>query len=49
MIDFLDRLPKDGEVVTLEDGTVLTAIKVSRNRIQMVRIELPEKESKDEE
>lgn len=49
MIDFLDRLPKDGEVVTLEDGTGLTAIKVSRNRIQMVRIELPEKESKDEE
>ena len=49
MIDFLDRLPKDGEVVTLEDGTVLTAIKVSRNRIQMVRIELPEKESEDEE
>lgn len=42
MIDILDRLPKENETVTLENGTVLTSTKVVRNRIQTVKIQLPE-------
>lgn len=42
MIDTLDRLPKENESVTLKDGTVLTSTKVARNRIQLVKINLPE-------
>ena len=33
MIDCLDRLPKEGEKVKLENGTVLIAEKMTRNRI----------------
>ncbi|MBO4346405.1 MAG: HlyC/CorC family transporter [Lachnospiraceae bacterium] len=49
MIDNLDRLPKEKEKVTLEDGTVLTALKVARNRILRVKIVLPEKKEETEE
>ena len=49
MIDNLDRLPKEKEKVTLEDGTVLTALKVARNRILRVKIILPEKKEETEE
>ncbi len=48
MIDNLDRLPKEGESVTLEDETVLTALKVARNRILSVKILLPEKKEENE-
>lgn len=49
MIDCLDRLPREKESVTLEDGTVLTAMKVQRNRIQSVKVMLPETGLADEE
>ena len=42
MIDCLDRLPKEGESVELENGTKLLALKVARNRILSVKIFLPE-------
>ena len=48
MIDNLDRLPKEGESVELEDATVLTALKVARNRILSVKILLPEKKDENE-
>lgn len=50
MIDNLDRLPKEGESIELENGTVLTAVKVARNRILTVKLRLAdETEEKDEE
>ncbi|MBO4775525.1 MAG: HlyC/CorC family transporter [Lachnospiraceae bacterium] len=49
MIDNLDRLPKEGESVELENNTKLTALKVARNRILSVKILLPEKEEENEE
>ncbi|SDJ06888.1 Mg2+ and Co2+ transporter CorB, contains DUF21, CBS pair, and CorC-HlyC domains [Lachnospiraceae bacterium G41] len=45
MIDCLDRLPKEGETVKLENGTTLLALKVARNRILSVKIFLPDEES----
>jgi hypothetical protein len=51
MIDCLDRLPREGESVVLENGTKLLALKVARNRILSVKIFLPdenyEKEAKE--
>ena len=49
MIDHLDRLTKEQEDVTLEDGSVLTALKVARNRIMLVKISLPDQSEADEE
>ena len=45
MIDCLDRLPKEGETVKLENGTTLLALKVARNRILSVKIFLPDQEN----
>lgn len=42
LIEYLDRLPKKGETVTLSDGTKITAEIVSRNRVEKVHIILPE-------
>ena len=39
-----DRLPNEGEEVTLEDGTTLTVKEFENNRIQSVLLVLPEKE-----
>lgn len=41
IIDKLERLPKRMERVTLEDGTVLEATQVRRNRIEKVKLTLP--------
>ena len=38
IIEQLDRIPQDGETVTLEDGTVLQAKGIRRNRIMKVLI-----------
>lgn len=43
MIDILDRLPKENEKIELEDGSILTAVKVARNRIGQIKVELPQK------
>ena len=44
LIEYLDRLPKSGETVELEDGTKLIAEIVKRNRVEKVHIILPEGE-----
>lgn len=41
MIDKLDRLPKNNEIVTLEDGSTLQARGIYQNRIRKVLIRLP--------
>lgn len=41
MIEKLDRLPKSGEAIVLENGTKIIALMVSRNRIEKVHIVLP--------
>ena len=43
IIEQLDSLPVQGQVVVLEDGTRLVVEELSGNRIQSVRIRLPEK------
>lgn len=43
MIEYLDHIPKRGESVTLEDGTVITASIMNKNRIMRVTVVLPEK------
>ena len=43
MIENLDRIPKKGESVTLEDGTVITASVMNKTRIMRVTVVLPEK------
>ena len=47
MIENLDRIPKKGESVTLEDGTVITASVMNKNRIMRVTVVLPEKPAED--
>lgn len=44
MIEKLDRIPKKGESVTLDDGTIITATAMNKNRIMRVTVVLPEKE-----
>lgn len=48
IIDALDdRLPEEGETVTLEDGTTLTVDEFEQNRIQYVRLKLIPKEAEE--
>lgn len=42
IIEAIDRLPFKGETVTLQDGTILTAESIDKNRISQVRLTLPE-------
>lgn len=41
LIEYLDRLPKSGESILLEDGTKIIAEVVRRNRVEKVHIILP--------
>lgn len=41
LIEYLDRLPKSGEEIVLEDGTRIIAEVVRRNRIEKVHVFLP--------
>ena len=45
IIEYLDRLPKSGETITLEDGTKITAQVISHNRIEKVHVVLPKPEA----
>ena len=42
IIEHLDRLPEEGEEVTLEDGTALKVMSIDQNRITQVQLVLPE-------
>ncbi len=42
VIEHLDHLPKDGEEVVLEDGTILKVLGMDQKRIEEVEITLPE-------
>lgn len=46
IIEMLDHLPTEAESVTTEDGIVLTVDKMDKNRIERVRLLLPESECK---
>ena len=45
MIEQLERLPEDNETIQLDDGTILKAQGINKNRILKVLITLPAKES----
>lgn len=49
MIDKLDRLPKNNETITLEDGTTLQARGIFQNRIRKVLLKLPEVSEEEKE
>ena len=49
IIESLDRLPEDGEEVTLANGTTLKVQGIDQNRIVKVLMTLPEKEAEEEE
>ena len=42
IIEMLDHLPTEQETVTTDNGIVLTVSKMSKNRIESVRLQLPE-------
>ena len=44
IIEKLDHLPAENEAVTTEDGILLTVVRMDKNRIETVRLVLPEKE-----
>ena len=48
IIDQIDKIPKEGEEVTLPDGTILTAEIINKNRIQLVKVKLPSAETEEE-
>lgn len=43
IIETLDHLPTEGESITTEDGCVLTVEKMDKNRIETVRLLLPDR------
>ncbi|MCQ2518591.1 MAG: hemolysin family protein [Lachnospiraceae bacterium] len=44
-----DKLPARGESVTLANGCTLTAIKISHNRVESVKISLPNEDAKSDD
>ena len=48
VLDSIDRIPENGETVTLEDGTTLTVKGIKSNRIVSVYVVLPKKEEDEE-
>lgn len=49
IIERLDHLPEAGEAAELEDGTTLQVMEMDKNRIDKVKITLPDPVSDDEE
>ncbi len=49
MIEQLERLPEDNETIQLDDGTILKAQGINKNRILKVLITLPVKDSEEAE
>lgn len=48
LIENLDRLPEDGETITMENGITLQVKGINQNRIVNVLMTLPEEEHEDE-
>ena len=48
IIETLDRFPTENEQVTTNSNIVLTAVEVIQNRIEKVKIELPEQEEAED-
>ncbi|MCR4657423.1 MAG: hemolysin family protein [Lachnospiraceae bacterium] len=48
VIERLEKLPEGGEIVTLDDGTVLETIEMDKNHIEKIRLTLPDKTSENE-
>lgn len=48
MIEQLERLPEDNETIQLDDGTIIKAQGINKNRILKVLITLPAKDSEEE-
>lgn len=46
MIEQLDRLPEEGECVTLDNDIVLKVSETDQNRVSRILVKLPEKESR---
>ena len=42
IMEYLDRLPEEGEEVRLKNGILLTVKNIEQNRIQKVQMVLPE-------
>ena len=42
VIERLERLPEGGEVVTLDNGTVLETVEMDKNHIEKIKLTLPE-------
>lgn len=49
MIEKLDRLPENGETVTLDNGTVLQVSEIDQNRVTKLLIQLPDKPDTSQE
>lgn len=47
LIEYLDRLPKSGERIELEDGTLIIAEVVKRNRVEKVHVILKQNEEEE--
>lgn len=49
IIELLDRLPDKGDTVTTDDGIILTVEEIEQNRVEKVRMLLPEEADLEEE
>ncbi|MCR4589046.1 MAG: hemolysin family protein [Lachnospiraceae bacterium] len=49
MMDYLDRLPRDGETITTKEGVRLKANGIENNRIVQVLLTLPKKEEAEKD
>ena len=48
IIEYLDRLPKSGEALTLPNGIKMITEVVARNRIEKVHVIMPEEKTEEE-
>ncbi|MCR5788514.1 MAG: hemolysin family protein [Lachnospiraceae bacterium] len=47
IIEQLEKLPEVGEIVTLEDGTILETVEMEKNHIEKIKLTLPAKEENE--
>ncbi len=49
VIERLEKLPEGGEIVTLENGTMLETVEMDKNHIEKIRLTLPEPAKEEED